>query len=436
MIKIPGDKMFPRTTSQAGITIPQIAGGIIVLGLLIWTGVTLFMQMKFANFQPPQPPAGVVVSKVANYDFSDKIEALGTAQADESAVLTARVTETVQSINFEEGQQVAAGTVLALLTSDEEQASLEESSKSYDRYSKLAQSKIGSVARRDEEQARMKTAQAQMNDRRIVAPFDGIIGIRKVSVGDLVSPGTVITTIDDIDPIELEFSIPESFLSTVRQGMEIQARTTAYPDETFTGKIIAIDPRVNAMTRAFLIKAQIDNGDHKLRPGLLMGVDIFKSRRTALAIPEEAIISAGDTKSVYVVGEDNKVVKKDITVGERNIGYIEVTGGLSENEKVIVEGQIKTGPGAEVSIVGERTIGQTVGQAVEFAVPRKQEALDELQSEGNVPQSESVPETPPVDAAASATQEAPQETAPAEEPAADATPASPDQESPVEPAKE
>lgn len=354
----------------------------LALLLIAITGGILVMQAKFANFQPPMPPPGVVVSAAAQVDFSDKIEAVGTAQADESAMVMAKVTETVKSINFEEGAPVTQGTVLVQLNDDEERALLDEASKSYDRYAALAKTKIGSRARAESEFSRMEVAKAQVADRQIVAPFDGIAGIRRISVGDMVSPTTLITTIDDIDPIKLEFSISENALSSLKSGLSIEARTDAYRGEIFNGSIIAIDPRVNADTRSITVKAKIENPDGRLRPGLLMTVNLYKNRREALAVPEESIIATGTKKTVMVVGSDNIAHVRDVETGERYAGGIEILSGLTAGDKVIVEGQIKAQDGKEVKIVEEKTLSATISGAMEYAVPRKQEALE---SSGAVP---------------------------------------------------
>ena len=385
----------------------RLAIAVVVLALLGGTGFMLFMKIKFADFQPPMSAPNVVVSPVVEQEFADKIEAIGTAEANQSATLTATVTETIKTINVNEGEAVKAGTVIVELNNDEETATLNEASKSFSRYDQLARSKIGSEARRDEEEARMGVAQAQLDKRRLVAPFDGVLGIRKVSVGDLVSPGTVITTLDDLDPIKLEFSVPESYISILKAGLEIQATTEAYPGEIFKGEIAAIDSRVNAMTRAIMVKAAMPNADSRLRPGLLMKVNVVKSSRQSLAIPEEAVVSSGDKKTVLVVGADNKVTEKTITTGNRQAGYVEVISGLTKGEKVIIEGLQKAQNGGEVKISGEKSIAQTISEAVEYSSERKQEAISVGPATTETPNVQPAEPSPVIE-------QSPEETAPTE----------------------
>jgi membrane fusion protein (multidrug efflux system) len=387
----------------------RILLGLVVLALIGGTGFMLMMKIKFADFQPPQTPPGVIVSAVVEQEFVDKIEAIGTAAANQSAMLTATVTETIKTINVNEGEYVEAGTVIVELNNDEERATMNEAEKSFARYDQLARTKIGSEARRDEERARLEVAKSQFEKRTITAPFNGVLGIRKVSVGDLVAPGTVITTIDEMDPIKLEFSVPEGYLSVLKPGLEINASSEAYPGQLFKGVISAIDSRVNTGTRAIMINARIPNADGRLRPGLLMKVDIVKSSRQALAIPEEAIVSAGEKKTVLVVGEDKKVTEKTITSGNRQAGYVEILSGLNKGEKVIIEGLQKAHDGGEVVVAGEKTIEQSMTDAVEYSNDRKREAFPQ--------ESSAAPSLDP--------QTTPEATAPATEPAAD-TPVTPE----------
>ena len=354
-----------------------VRGGIalVVLALLGGTGFMLTMKIKFADFQPPMAPANVVLTPVESHVFVDRIEAIGTVTASESAALTATVTETVKSVNAEEGQFVTKGTSIVDLNDAQEQATLNEASQSYNRYNKLVKDNLASPEKRDEEQASFNVAKAQLDKRKIVAPFDGFLGIRRVNVGDVVQPGTVITTIDAIDPIKLDFTVPEVYLADVKQDMEIEATTAAWPGDVFKGKIYVIDSRINADSRALSVRAVLQNPDHKLKPGLLMKVNIIRDTRTSLAVPEEAIQSAGERKAVFVVGADKKVSEKVIHTGQREPGVVEVTDGLAAGDKVIIEGQMKTGAGATVNIVGEKQIHDVISADAQYANDRKQESL-------------------------------------------------------------
>ena len=360
---------------------------LVVVGALGYTGFVAYMKAKYANFQWPMPTPAVIAQVVVPVSFEDQVQAIGTAEANESAALTATASDTVKAILFTEGQFVSAGTVILQLNDDEEQAALVEARKAYERTAELARSNALSKARLDQDKAKMDIAQAQVDDRRVVAPFDGVLGLRSLSVGDLVGPGTVITTLDDIDPLKVEFSVPETALTSVRAGLEISARSPAYPGEAFAGKILVVDSRVDPVTRSLKAKAEIPNPDGKLRPGMLMQVDVLQNRRTALAVSEEALVSQGATKMVMVLtpakennpeGKLMDVTPRLLTIGERRPGYVEVLSGLKEGEKIVIEGLIKAHPGGQVLIGGERTVAESIGGAEAFAVEGKKRELEAL----------------------------------------------------------
>jgi len=346
-----------------------------VLALLGGTGFTLFMKIKFADFQPPMSPANVILSPVSPYQFKDRIEAIGTITASESATLTTSVTERVKAINIEEGQFVEKGTEIVQLSDSEEQATLNQASRSFERYNQLVKNNLASPEKRDEEQVNFKVAQAQVDKRKIVAPFSGFLGVRLVNVGDMVQPGTPIMTIDSIDPIKLDFTIPEIYLSAIKKDMEIEATTSAYPNEVFKGKIYVIDSRIDPESRAIKVRAMIANGDYKLKPGLMMKINIIREVRNSMAIPESAIQASGVKKSVFVVGADKVVTEKEVITGQREPGLVEIVSGLTNGEKVIIEGQMKTGAGATVNIVGEKTISDMLKEDAAYSIPRKQDVL-------------------------------------------------------------
>ena len=348
-----------------------------ILALLGGTGFTLFMKIKFADFQPPISPANVIISTVSPYEFKDRIEAIGTITANESAVLTTTVTEKVKAINIEEGQFVEKGTEIVELSDAEEQANLNQAARSLERYNKLVKDNLASPERRDAEQAGFKVAQAQVDKRRIIAPFSGYLGIRHVNVGDTVQPGTAIMTIDSLDPIKLDFTIPQIYISTIKKDMEIEAETSAFPNEVFKGKIYVVDSRIDTESRAIRVRAIMSNPDYKLKPGLMMKVNVIREVKDSLAVPESAIIAAGVKKSVFVVGADKVVSEKQVITGQREPGLVEIVSGLASGNKVIIEGQMKTGAGAAVNIVGEKTISDMIKEDASYSISRKQEALKE-----------------------------------------------------------
>ena len=231
-------------------------------------------------------PVPAVLASVSPDEFVDRIEAIGTLRSNESLIITAKVTETVRALHFEDGARVEEGAVLAELTSDEEAAQLAEArsthaeaSQQYDRVQKLfaegtvSRSQLDrATADRDAARARVEALEARLADRLIRAPFAGVLGFREVSPGTLLQPGDTITTLDDVSVMKLDFSVPEVFLSTLRPGLEVLARSAAYPDRSFEGRVRTVESRVDPVTRAVTVRAELANPGELLRPGMLLTV--------------------------------------------------------------------------------------------------------------------------------------------------------------------
>lgn len=308
-------------------------------------------------------PAVVTTATVAPVAWSDAIEALGTAQAKESVTLTAKVTETVDRVNFSDGDFVEAGQVLVDLSGraevaqlEEERAAFKEASQQYARQAELV--KQGTIARsqldaqvaaRDAAAARMNAIRARLSDRVITAPFDGVLGFRQVSAGALVSPGTVIATLDDIRTIKLDFPVPEAYLGAVAPDLRITARSAAWPEREFEGTVRAVDSRVDPVTRAVTVRAEIPNPDSLLRPGMLLTVNLFRPERQALAIPEIAVTQVGNQAYVFRVGAGDKVEQVEVVTGSRRRGEVEIVEGLAAGDRIVVEGTVKLRPGSVIA---------------------------------------------------------------------------------------
>lgn len=311
----------------------------------------------------------VVVSPVTEMLFVDSIQAIGTAKANESVVITAKVTETVRRVNFDDGLVVEKGAVLVELTNAEEaallaeaQANLTEADLQYERIADLVTRGNATRARLDEQtglrnaaRARVEALEARLADRLIRAPFSGILGFRRVSPGTLVTPGTEIATLDDIDVIKLDFSVPELYLAALRPGLEVVARSVAYPDQEFLGKIQTVESRIDPATRSVSVRALVDNPERLLRPGMLLTVNVIRSRETLPAVTEGALIPLQDRHYVFSV-EDGRAVQKAVEIGRRRPGYVEVRQGLETGDVVVVEGQIRLQDGMPVKVRDTRPL--------------------------------------------------------------------------------
>lgn len=319
-----------------------------------------------------RPPTPVVVSSPFEHEFADRVEAIGTAYANESVVITARVTKQVGRVHFEDGQAVRTGETLVELESTEEVAQLAQARAAqadaklrFERVADLAKSGTESRSRYDEVRtaldaanARVDEIEARIADLRIKAPFAGVLGLREVSPGTLVKPGDRITTLDDIDRIKLDFSVPETFLSLLTPGLEVRTQTAAFPGRTFVGRVAAIDSRVDPDTRAVRVRAEIDNPDHVLRPGMLLSLELRANPERALALAEQALVPLGSSQYVVVLDREDKPQRVEVEIGRRVPGLVEIRKGLSKDARVVIDGATLIPPGGGVEVVREETPGK------------------------------------------------------------------------------
>ena len=317
-----------------------------------------------ANAAAEEKPPTVFVAEVRVEPFVDRIEALGTLKANESVVLTATVAETVRAIHFDDGERVPAGKVLVEMTGAEErallaeaQATLAEADRQYQRVKSLTEQGTASKSLLDERRREWETARARADaiesrlaDRLIKAPFAGVVGLRNLSLGALVAPGDLITTLDDDSVMKLEFAVPSPFLPVLRPGLAVHATARAFGERRFEGEVSAVDSRVDPITRAVLVRALIPNPEQLLKPGLLMQVTLLKNPRQALVIPEAALMPLADRQFVLVVDAENKVGRREVRIGARRPGEVEVLEGLAAGERVVTDGTVKVRDGQTVTI--------------------------------------------------------------------------------------
>lgn len=314
------------------------------------------------------------------HTFTDGLEAIGTAQARESIVLTPKVADTIRRIRFESGDRVRAGQVLVEMSSVEQAADLAEvqsanqqaqedlrrTQELFDR-GFVAQARLDAVrASAEAATARLNAGSSRVSDRTIRAPFAGVVGLRLASPGQYVRPGDQIGTLDDTSEIKLDFTVTETQIARLQPGVELIARTAAYPDRTFTGVIANVDSRVDPSTRTVRVRAILPNSDATLRPGMLMTVNVRSNPRQALAIPEIAILDQIDGAYVYrvVAREGAQAVELvRIRTGQRSGGMAEVLEGLNAGDQVITEGVQSVRPGQPVQI-GEAPPAAAEGAAL------------------------------------------------------------------------
>ena len=338
------------------------------LTCLLTSAFLLTANVTASAAQKPKGAKHVIVAPVVMQQISDRIEALGTARATESVDITASITEKVTQIYFDDGQQVKAGDKLVVLDQAEEQADLKraqavrgERKLALDRLRQLEERQLTSPDEIDRTRLELEQAEAsisviktRISDRVIRAPFDGTVGLRNISVGALVETGDLIATLDDTREIKLDFSVPSVFLTELQPGLKIQAQAAALGDKAYSGEVKSIDSRIDPVTRSIQVRAVLSNPDGSILPGILMQVDLLRNTRQALVIPEAALLPLADRQYVMVrADKDGKdtVERRQVEIGLRLPGYVEVLDGLSVGEQVVTHGNSKVQPGDTLDVM-------------------------------------------------------------------------------------
>lgn len=358
---------MPQTTRSTVKTVTQQIGHKMRhFRMLVIAASLLSIFTWTANAQDNNSAVPVIVFEARILPFRDRVEALGTLRSNESVALTAVVADKITAIKFEDGDRVDKGQVLVEMATSEETAlmeearsALEEAKAQFERSKSLTERRLTPETVLDQRRrdylvmsARVMAMEARLSDRILSAPFPGRMGLRTVSVGTLVTPGDVIARLEDDSVMKLDFSVPSTFIATLKPGLEITAKARGLDEQIFRGKLASIDNRVDDITRTIKVRAILPNADRKLVPGLLMNIDLFKNPRESVAVKEEALVPIGNDTYVYVVDRDKMVAeRRRIEVGTRRPGVVEVTAGLKAGETVIGDGNLKLRPGSAVSIL-------------------------------------------------------------------------------------
>lgn len=331
----------------------------------VLAGAALLAACGAGDEQRKRPPPLVKAEKPVRHDFAEVIEAVGTARANEQVTIAAPVTERLERVLFDDGMAVSRGQLLAVLSQGQQTAALagarsseELANQQFGRIKNLFDRGFATRAQLDQQQAAVANARAtaaearaDIGDRMIRAPFAGYTSLRTISAGTIVSAGTPIVTVSDLSRIKLDFTVPETRLTELRPGLELEAVAAAFPAAPFIGRIATIDPVIDPETRAVMVRAIVPNPGARIKPGMLMTVRVRLSTRSADAVPELAVMGDRDKRYVFVVGKDGKVARVPVTTGLRDAGLIEVRG-LQPDARVIVEGVRKVSEGGKVRLAG------------------------------------------------------------------------------------
>lgn len=322
---------------------------------------------------PSQPAAQVVavneatpvqVATIVSVTWPHGVTAVGSLRSEDSVVLRPEVTGRISEINFDEGGKVKQGQMLVRLDDSvlraqlqQAQANLSLASSQHRRAQELTKQGFISKQANDEalsqlnvQQAAVALAKAQLGKTVITAPFDGLIGLRTVSVGDYVSPGTDLVPLESIDPLKVDFRIPEQFLASVHIGTRLSLSFDALPGQVRQGEVAAISPVIDVGGRSILLRADVPNTDDALRPGMFARVQLQFADKQSLVVPETALVPAGETQYLFRVQQDH-VQRLAVDVGQRRDGMVEILGGVQEGDQIVVSGLQKVQDGTQVQVL-------------------------------------------------------------------------------------
>lgn len=340
-----------------------VCGGMAVAGWWYW------QRQHTAAAKPVTAAKGaapVLTAKVTKENYALDLDAIGTVRSFESIDISPNVTESVTQITFNDGDFVKKGTLLATLSDAEEQAmlasakaTLAEEEREIERLKNLVKDGAAPEARLEERKTladiakqKIREAEARMSDRRITAPFDGWLGLRRISVGALVSPGTIIASLDKIDVVKIDFAVPETYLGSVKAGTLITARTDTDRERHYEGKVSHLDSRIDPVTRSIPVRAEVPNPELALKPGMLVMVRLVVEPKFSLSLPERALVPVGAKTFVFGI-ENDKAKRQEVKIGRRKPGYVEIVSGLNEGQLVIADGLVGLQDGAAVKVAGD-----------------------------------------------------------------------------------
>lgn len=335
-------------------------------------------QQAAAMAGAPPPPV-IAAARAESEQWQPYLQVVGSLSAVAGIEVTSEVGGQISAIHFTSGQPVSQGELLLELDDRTDQAQLQglQAERSlarlkFERVAKLVKDKSVSKSDYDEARATLDNADAQVaaqqalvDKKRIRAPFDGRLGIRRVDLGEYLTPGAAIVPLEKLDPIYTDFTLPERELARISPGQAVEVHVQAYPDETFAGRISAIDPGVNVGSRSFRVRAELDNPTQRLRPGMFADVRVnLPQDESVITVPDTAISYAPYGDSVFVIEDKDgqmTVSRRQVETGKTRAGRVAVTSGLKAGEQVVSAGHNKLRSGQTVTVDSKPAPGQRTG---------------------------------------------------------------------------
>ena len=346
--------------------------GIVLIAVLVvagygWQHVEPYLRLRPTAAAPSAPAAvneiAVEAARVKVGAIRRQIEAVGSLRSDESVIVRPEISGRVAEILFKEGAKVSRGDPLLRLDASiakaqvaQQAASMTLSRANQERAAELMGKGAGSARAHDEALAKMRAdeaalalAQATLDKSTLVAPFDGVLGLRRISVGDYVNPGQDIVNIENLEAMKVDFRIPEIFALQLKTGQTIRVSLDAIPGKTFDGAVYAIDPALDTNGRAVILRARMANTDSLLRSGMFARVSLLlDDMGQRVLVPEAALMPVGQEHFVFQVGEGGRANLTKVKVGQRRAGEVEIEDGLATDAIIVTEGVLKLRDGSAI----------------------------------------------------------------------------------------
>ena len=365
-----------RREAKVKSTRKMVIKALLAVGALVLVicGIKAMQIVKMATTKAPMPVATVTSAPVKEEDWAPILSAVGAVSAVQGAMVSTELAGTVSEIMFQNGGVAKKGDVIVKLDASQEEALLrsaeaeaELARTDLERTRGLASQNVVSKAELDAAESKFRRLTAVVDQMRsnirkktIVAPFDGELGIRQVNVGQMINAGQQVVLLQSLDPVYVDFALPQQHLQNLSTGLEARVRTDALPGREFVGKLTAINSAVDTATRNVTLQATLENPDHALRPGMFIKIDIvMPEKHKSLVIPGSAISYAPYGDSVFVIekqkdnktGKESQVLRQQfVRVGEARGDFVSITTGLKAGETVVGTGVFKLRNGMAVAI--------------------------------------------------------------------------------------
>jgi len=354
-----------KTVSKVGMVrrlrgpLGMAIGGLVVL-VTILVGIKVMQIAKMMGSPMQMPPTTVSSAVVKEEDWAPMLSAIGSVSAVQGAVVSTELGGVVEQINFQNGGEAKKGDVLVRLAALTEDADLQLARQDLERTRDLAVRKVISKAELDAAESKFKQKEGAVAKKEVRAPFDGQLGIRQVNVGQMINAGQQVVQLTALDPVYVDFALPEQYLSHLSNGLEVDVRVDALPDHDFKGKLTAVNSMVDSVTRNVTAQATLQNPERTLRPGMFAKVEVvLPAKGKALVIPGSAVSYAPFGDSVYVIekkkdektGKESQVIRQQfVRIGESRGDFVSVTQGLKGGETIVSTGVFKLRNGMTVTI--------------------------------------------------------------------------------------